>query len=305
MKILVIGNGIHTSKRIIPALLNINNITCIEIVDRKKTNIEESGKVRIKNFDHLDKNCTYDFIIIASTPNSHLENFEQIKTFSDIFLIEKPLSNNSKLFEYKDFLKDKSAKRIFEGLMYLHHPLWDEAINVFKSNNVQSIEANFTIPEIDKQNFRYRKDKGGGFTLDLGIYPLSLFFSLEKEDYIINKFSKVSDNNFDVDLGGKIEIKTKSGIKFNSSWGISDVYSNELRFDTLQSSYHFPFIFSKPDNYDSYFEIFSEDNTEKTHVGEFNQFTLMYKNIINNNFHKFTNYRDQEKTYNLLFDLIK
>lgn len=305
MKILIIGNGLHTSKRILPALSSIDNVNLIEIIDRKKTSIEKFGNTVIKNFNHIDKNSFYDFVIIASTPNAHLENFEQVKSYSDIFLIEKPLSNSSKIFEYKKFLKGHSTKRILEGLMYMHHPLWEKVQKVYNSNKLERIQANFTIPHIDRNNFRYQQDKGGGFTYDLGIYPLSLFFGLYKEDYVIDNFTKTTQNNFDIDLGGKIEITTKSGIKFNSKWGISDAYSNELILETNQDSYYFPFIFSKPDGYQSFFEISSNDEIKRNEVGTYNQFTLMYKNIMKNNLNEFSTLNDQEKTYNLLFDLMK
>ena len=98
MKVLVLGNGIHTNKRILPALVNIDSIDEIIVGDRneKKENINKN--IKIVNFDKsLDNEDIFDLTIIATPPYNHLESFEKTKDVSNKVLIEKPLTNN---FDY-------------------------------------------------------------------------------------------------------------------------------------------------------------------------------------------------------------
>ena len=73
MKVLVLGNGAHVKKRVLPALNNIKSIENIIIGDRNTKNaIKIDSKNEIRNFnDELKSSEKYNFVIIATPPYDH------------------------------------------------------------------------------------------------------------------------------------------------------------------------------------------------------------------------------------------
>ena len=59
--------------------------------------------------------------------------------------------------------------------MYIYHPIWSEVKNIFNTESVIEFSSSFTIPHIEETNYRYFKDKGGGFTLDLEFIQFRCF----------------------------------------------------------------------------------------------------------------------------------
>ena len=71
MKVLVLGNGAHVKKRVLPALNNIKSIENIIIGDRNTKNaVKIDSKNEIRNFnDELKSSEKYNFVIIATPTN--------------------------------------------------------------------------------------------------------------------------------------------------------------------------------------------------------------------------------------------
>ena len=93
MKILVVGNGSHTNRRILPSLANLNYVESIIVSFRNEINIKfENEKVSYMKYDEiLNSDIFFDVIIIATVPSAHLENLNKLKDKGNILLLEKPL----------------------------------------------------------------------------------------------------------------------------------------------------------------------------------------------------------------------
>src|SRR6056300_633212 len=127
MNILIIGNGNHTNRRIIPALNKIKKITSITVIDRNSKNqfLSQSKKINITNSETILKNQKkFKLIIIASYPSAHIENFIELKDKGDSFIFEKPISNDLKFMIGPKFKKLYEEKKIIESLTFFHHPFW-------------------------------------------------------------------------------------------------------------------------------------------------------------------------------------
>jgi len=306
LKILIVGNGKHVKKRIVNSLLKLPDLSELFILDRNVTKKIIKNNVVYLNYEDLfSLDITFDSIIIATPPSSHTEVLRNIYNLSEMFIIEKPLTtlkkdlNDENIFElYKD-------KHIYDSLMYLFHPLWKEANDIFDKEEVNEVSATFTIPEIDEDDFRFESSKGGGFMFDMGIYPISLFFELSNEKFTVEKLNINYSDKFDVDINGELKMKTSDNIKFHGEWGITGNYKNELLLRTADKEYYFPFIFSKPDDYLSYYEVKTNGKLLKTEIGNFDQFFEMYKEYNNKLFKPDPYYKSKAKNlYNFIFDLL-
>ena len=302
MKILISGFGSHAKRRIVPALLNCNEVKEIDVILRND-NKDDNPNIKFVDLSEVE-NKKYDNVIISSPPYAHKENLISLKENSDNFIIEKPIFDNLNDLTDDNLISEFKNKNIFEGLMYIYHPIWSEVKNIFNTESVIEFSSSFTIPHIEHTNYRYFKDKGGGFTLDLGVYPISLFFNLIQDDFTVQTKKLYIDSGYEVDLGGELEIICKNGISYKAKWGSGFEYTNFLEIKTDKAVYNFPFIFTKSENYISYYlkKIGSEETKNK--IGNFDQFKLMYEFFFSNNINHFGETNSLLKTYNLLFKIL-
>ena len=174
LKILIVGNGKHVKKRILNSIIKLPKLTELFVLDRNISKKIHENNITYLNYDDLfSLESSFDSIIIATIPSTHIEIFNKLQKFSEKFIIEKPLTTIPKYLNEENIFNLNKDKIIFDSLMYLHHPLWEEAKKVFDNEKIIDVKASFTIPELDKSDYRYDKSKGGGFTFDLGIYPYS------------------------------------------------------------------------------------------------------------------------------------
>ena len=304
MKILISGYGSHAKRRILPALLECKGVSEIDVVLRNKVD-DKDNNVAFRDFSLAEnKKRKYDYIIISSPPYAHKENLTSLKDNSDNFIIEKPIFDNLGDFTDKNLLAMFKNKNIAEGLMYLYHPMWAEVKKIFNTEKVIEFSSSFTIPHIEKTNYRYIKNKGGGFTLDLGTYPISLFFNLVNEDFKIVKSQINYEKGYEVDLTGELEIIYGRDVLYKAKWGAGLEYSNILKIKTNKSNYTFPFIFTKSEEYDSYYIKKFESKESTFQIGNHNQFKLMYENYFSNNINQIGFNNNLMKTYSFLFEIM-
>lgn len=306
MKILISGYGSHAKRRIIPALLKSKKVKDIHIISRNRDNEKDNLNIKFVDLDLKDNNQTnYDYVIISSPPYAHKDNLLTLKNISNNFIIEKPIFADLEDLKDEEFISKFKSKNIIEGLMYLYHPLWLEVKNIFDNELVIEFRSSFTIPHIEKTNYRYYKDKGGGFTLDLGVYPISLFFNLIKEKFDILKSEINYEKSYEVDLAGNIEINTQNNILYKAHWGAGFEYSNFLEIKTNDTIYTFPSIFTKGEDYKSYYIKKTETDETKFDIGNYDQFELMYDYFFSNSLNQLGEESYLIKTYELISEILE
>ena len=304
MKVLILGNGVHTNKRILPALEKIKEIDEVTVGDRNVIeDISASKKTRISNYDKVTSpEGEYDIGIIATPPYNHVESFEKINKKCKKILIEKPITNDLNWIfgsELKEYFKNRN---VFESLMYFHHPLWKEVKNIVQSGNIKKIITEFSVPHLPKGSHRYSKKYGGGSLNDQGMYPISLVSELMMKTYEIKDIKVFSENNYEVDLSGEFEIILDSNIEVKGIWGLGKEYKNFVNLiDKEGKTYEIKFIFSKPDGTETKIVIKNGESTEEIDVGVHDQFEIMYMDAIKNkksNFN-YSNYKNLIKRYDI------
>ena len=303
MNILIIGNGVHTNKRIHPALLTIESINKITIGDRNASEkyINEKG-AEVENLGTIYKNNNiYDLIIISTPPNSHIEILEKIFYKSNKILIEKPLATNLD-FISNSLISHPGKTKVFESLMYFHHPIWSHVEKLIASNNITNIKCEFSVPHLNNESFRYSKKAGGGSLNDQGIYPISLASNITKDSYALKNIVIEKEAGYDVDLGGSLDLLIDDKIQFNGKWGLGKDYKNYLEMkDANNNSYHIDFMFSKPDDVESKIVVKKNDIFSEIKIGIYDQFKLMYLDFLSDKFNRFeySSYSNLLKRYKL------
>jgi NDP-hexose-3-ketoreductase len=289
MNTLLLGYGSHAKKRIVPALSAIKEIDEIVIGDKNQLSDDFLPQgIKVVNFEKalsLEKN--WDLTVIATPPINHIENLKSVFNNSKRILIEKPITNDFKFID--DNLNEyTSMKPIYESLMYFHHPLWAQIKAIIKENSINEIHCEFSVPHLDLNNYRYTKKRGGGSLLDQGVYPISLAVEIINKEYKVLNYKKIEDKNYEVDLGGEIELLIDNSISFFGKWSLGFDYKNSVQLTSQEgTTFTSEFIFTKPNNHVTCIEINDNNKISKKSVGDYDQFQLMYEDILRNNLNNF------------------
>ncbi len=281
-KVLVVGIGKHAQRRILPALDSIKEVKNIFITSRTEVKNLNSDYVYLSKKEILNSDYLFDSVIISSFPSVHIENLKDFKNKSKSFLVEKPITNQIDYLKNKEFLELNKKIDIKECLMYIHHPIYSQLQEIINNNKIEKIIASFKTPHVDKNNYRYSRQSGGSSLLDQGIYPISLIL----ENFKINENSIVSsissEKGLNIDTGGTLACKSSTGVDIEINWGLGYEYSNFVEVYTKDSIYKFEMFFSKPENFETYYTVNYQSKTKLIKVGIFDQFKLMYQDLIIN-----------------------
>ncbi len=305
VNVVLIGNGVHSNKRIIPSLKNLEVVKSISIFDRNvKIEKQISDTVKLFPYGELGKSESfYDLGIVATPPYNHLQSYELIANKCRTVLIEKPLTNNLDPVLRKSIQEKLEKYELIEALMYFHHPLWKKIMNIVKSKNIVEINTRFSVPHLSEDSYRYSNSKGGGSLFDQGIYPISFAQQLINKNYNVISIETYSEKGFEVDLSGKISLNIDNKITFNGSWSLGCEYSNFVNLkDQDGTIYEVDFIYSKPDSTNTKIFITKEGSYKEIEIGMHDQFQNMYLDAINKKFSAFeySNFHNLNLRYILL-----
>ena len=231
-KIVLIGNGSHAKKRIIPS------------IRKKKIKIQNiyTKKKSIFKISNLNLDDKFLFYYICTPPNTHYKIINFFLKKNKNVIVEKPALLN--LYEFKKIKKivTKNNQNIFiENLMYRYSKIFSR-LNKYWLNNskkVSRIEINFLIPNFFKIGFRSNLNDKYLILYDIGIYPISLINILGikiTKIKIINKNiikNKIKILIFKL-ISDKLEILINIGEDLN--------YSNNIMFEEKNN---FKIIFDK------------------------------------------------------------
>jgi predicted dehydrogenase len=244
----IIGYGEHVKKNII-RLFNLGSdlkLSFIYVRDKKKYKEDVFYPYMTEDLDVLLNDTKLKYVYIATPISTHYE-------YADIFLknrknvlcekiMTESFSKTKKLFD----VAFENNVQLSEVTMFKFHRQFSYIENLVKSSykKIESFEAKFTIPELDSNNIRYRKDLGGGALYDVGYYPISLAIALfgepENETFNIEK-----RHSFSVDLFGSA-VFSYGHFNANLEWAIGKSYQNYCVFNFGDSVFKFERCFSKP-----------------------------------------------------------
>ena len=163
--IVLIGNGSHAKKRIIPSH-NRKNIKITRIFSSKNS-LKEIIKVKNKKL----------FYYICTPPQTHFKIINFLLLKKQNIIVEKPAITKINQFKIIKNKILKNKKNIFvENLMYKHSKIFLKLKNYWKKNEkkILKIEINFLIPNFFKIGFRSESKDNLIILHDIGIYPVSL-----------------------------------------------------------------------------------------------------------------------------------
>ena len=305
MDILFIGYSSLLKKRILPVLDNLDFIDEISIAkysdQRWDDHWEKVVKKPVTLYDNYEDGINKsgaNLAYITTTNNSHFINALETLKSGMHTLIDKP--STMSLVESNELISLAKTNNLLvsESTIYLYHPQLEmlKEILIEHKTEAKLITAHFSFPPLGEDNFRYKKQLGGGAFLDTSPYAVSIgryFFESvpEKCYYIENEFT---DDGTEISYS--ILLKYPNGKSLIGHFGFNTEYINRLNILGEKISMDIDRIFTTTENLENKIDCKVKNIEFKIKTPKANAFELYFKNIFVS-----LNNRDYENHYNNMY----
>jgi predicted dehydrogenase len=178
-------------EKVIPAIQKGGLCEVIAIASRQKE-LAEKEAVRLnisKSYDSYEallSDPEIDAIYIPLPNDMHVHwSIEAMKSGKHV-LCEKPIGlSSAEAKQLIDAAAQYPALKIMEAFMYRFHPQWQKAKDLVKEGSIgelKTVHSFFSYYNVDPNNIRNQKEKGGGGLMDIGCYNISLSRFLFEEE---------------------------------------------------------------------------------------------------------------------------
>jgi NDP-hexose-3-ketoreductase len=270
LKFAVIGCGNLAQRSSIPALLKSGVSTIVVCVDNNAARGEEIKEKFGLPFEHSFEsalnNYLFDAVYIA-TPNSvHKDYIIQAANNKKHILCEKSLASTiHDVIEIVDVCKANDVA-LFEGFMYQFHTQHAWIRDYVDSGAIGSpflFQAWFGFPPLNKNDFRYKNELGGGAVLDAGAYTVHSarhFFKEEPQQV----FSILENDGEEVEVRGSVMLGFLNGKTAHLVFGFDNCYQNTYSIWCTKGVLKLTRAFALPEDFSS--TVFIERQGEKFEV---------------------------------------
>jgi NDP-hexose-3-ketoreductase len=289
MKILFIGYSNVLKMRIFPILDRLNFIDSVSIAkfeEQSWDDLYKSVSKPIELFDNYDDaicNSKASIAYITTTNNSHFKWAKATLIAGMHTIIDKPATIS--LHETEELLQIAKDKQLLlsESTVYMYHPQVNTLKNIIEQNNstAKLLTVHFSFPPMNKNNFRYNKELGGGAFLDTSPYAVSIgryfFDSVPEECHYIE--NEIMDEGLEVSYS--LLLKYSNGRSLIGHFGFNTEYVNRLNILGDKICIDLDRIFTIPDFATNQIKVRSDNQSSEINSPHGNAFELYLTEIGN------------------------
>jgi len=255
LDILVLGCSGVFLRRVLPALNKCSSIDSIHVASKNKnaSAIVKKNDIKIdlwfNDYDLAIETAKAELVYI-SLPN-HLHYYWAKKALNRGLhvVVEKPATLN--LAESRN-LVDLSVERnlcLAEAVVWQYHPNVEYALDFLSDVTDESIllEARFTVPAFNTDNFRNYSEFGGGAFNDMSAYAASIsrvFFNEKPINVTANILA--SNHSTGIDTEFKIKLSFNESKVIIGNFGFDLHYKNHLVIKGTKFRHELNRVFSPP-----------------------------------------------------------
>lgn len=289
-QISLIGYGAHVKKNLLSAFKRVDGLEIegIYVRDDNKYQRLQGKYENIKKLSEIYKSEA-KWAYVATPTHSHYALTKQCLLLGMNVICEKPLTDSLERTESLFRLAKHNGLRLVEVDMFTHHKQYKNLESLVNCNIelINCVSAEFSIPHLDKNDFRYSAKDGGGALLDVGYYPISIFLNLFGfPNQLIGK--KFMSTHLGVDTKGAAMF-LYDRFYCLAEWGIGKHYCNKIQVSIAEDRYEYQRIFSKPADHKSILKKEVSGQIADDIIGADDQFVNMLNNILKNE------YQNEEK----------
>ncbi len=243
MKLLILGFSSLSRRRIIPATKSWE----VTVATRRRhalKDVQSTGVRAVLGFEEALRGDAE--VVYVSTDNADHETWVMAALEAGRHVIvDKPALLSIEAAEAAVAAADRRGVCIAEATVYDRHPQIDALVELVRERPTAYLRltAMFTIPALPADNFRNRRDRGGGAINDLGPYAASLVrrvFGREPLSTSVTRIGDAVDSGFAVlaDFGAR-------GV-FTGQFGFGGEYVNRIALNTEDLQVDIDRVFTIP-----------------------------------------------------------
>jgi predicted dehydrogenase len=300
----ILGCSDVAFRKFIPAIKNCRYAVLTGLasrsIDKARSSAEDFG-IEPYSYEGLLKSPDVDLVYV-SLPNSlHREWSIKAMEKGKHVLCEKPLSIDLASAEQMVKAARKNKRYLFEGFMYLHHPQHSEVKKILKKGIIGKpiiFRSSFGFNLKDPNNFRLKKELGGGAFLDEAGYLISAIrFLFEREPVKSTGFLK--RNKEGLDISGVACIRMENGVIGELSYGFNQSYECFYQIIGTKGSIFLDRCYTTPETMENIIKVKIENEGKAIKFDKANHFTLMTDNFC------MKIIEDSQSTEEIYSDIIK
>ena len=286
LKLGFIGFGNLAQRSIIEPLIKDNtNFKIVTIATKSQLNVVKHNYPQVKyteNYNDVVNDPEIDAIYINLPPSLHEEWIIASLTADKHVYCEKPLTLSYLSSEKCRNLARARKLILVEGYMYFFSKQFETFESLISDyvGEILDINASFTIPLFDKNNFRFDKKIGGGAIFDTCGYPLSLILKLLGPDVGLITANKILNLGSSATVGSAY-LSSKRGATASLTYGIEAGYTCFVKVIGSKGSIYTDRIFTARSGHRCTFIV--------NHGGKFKEFNITNDDHFQNAFRSFKN----------------
>lgn len=230
LRIGVLGCANIAKRSVIPAIKSIDGYELVAIASRTLAKAEELANdfncEAIKGYQTLLERKDIDVIYMPLPTGLHEEWVLKALEAGKHILIEKSLAMNYESAKTMVDLARQKGLLIMENFMFLYHGQHQFVKDLLAKGEIGEIRcfrSSFGFPPLDKDNFRYNAELGGGALLDAAAYTVRASQLFLGNDIWVEG-ATLNNLDAEVDLFGGAYLKSESGMFSEVAFGFDNFY---------------------------------------------------------------------------------
>lgn len=212
--------------------------------------VENYGGKIYNSYEGMISDNLIDAVYIPLPPALHYEWGRKAIIAKKHILMEKPFTTDAQESKNLIELAKENDVAVHENYMFVYHSQLEyikEIIEAGTLGEIRNIKTAFTFPMREKNDFRYKKELGGGALLDCGGYPIRLMTELMKNPEVVASRLYYIDD-FEVDFYGSVMLCSQE-FPAQICFGMDNTYKCELEIQGSKALLYTDRIFTAPDDF--------------------------------------------------------
>lgn len=219
-----------------------------ELEKAEKFVAAHGGKI-FKGYESLISSDEIDAVYLPLPPALHYKWGKKVLQAGKHLLMEKPFTTSLAETEELLALAEEKGLVVHENYMFLYHSQLQKVKELIADGalgEIRLLRMAFGFPKRSGDDFRYKKDLGGGALLDCGGYPVRLALELLGNSAEVVQAQLTQPEGHEVDLFGSAVLKNDVGLCAQISFGMDNAYQCQLEVWGSKATLIAPRIFTAP-----------------------------------------------------------
>lgn len=249
----ILGTAEIAYRRFLPALMKCEAFQYVGVASREIARtepfVQTYGGKGYAGYESLLADEAVNAVYIPLPPALHFKWAKKALEHGKHVLLEKPFTTSQKDTEQLVSLAGMQGLAVHENYMFLYHSQLDEIKDIITSGELGEVRLYrmaFGFPKRAADDFRYRKELGGGALLDCGGYPVRLALGFLGGDAYATQACLCQPAGYEVDLYGSAVLENSRGVCAQIAFGMDNSYKCELEVWGSVGTLRAPRIFTAP-----------------------------------------------------------